>query len=136
MNKFYFIIFGFILILVGLSVNHYYQKEIVYYELSTYEEIKELLEKESTIIIDVRGENSFFSGHIRGSINIPYLTIIDGDLDPDFEKDTYYLLYDDGGNFSAEASAHMAFLGYENVYYFSGLELWEDVIDVVESSEN
>ncbi len=135
MKKGLIIVFTCIFILLLIAYIYNSNKEIVYYELRNTEEISNLTTNEPAIFIDVRGEKEFNSGHIRGAMNITYITIIDSNILGELDKNEYYVLYDDGGGYAEKAAAHMAYLGYENVYYFTGLDIWNEVLDVVESGE-
>ena len=41
------------------------------------EEVRELLKKEKAILVDVRAEAAYKSGHVKGALNIPYADIRD-----------------------------------------------------------
>lgn len=76
------------------------------------------------IIVDVRRQDEFDSGHIPGAILIPNETI--GEERPQAlpDLDAEILIYCRSGNRSAQAAKKLIELGYTNVYDFGGILDW------------
>lgn len=75
----------------------------------------ELIEKDA-IVIDVRDNSEYVSGHIDGAINIP----VDSISLISYTKDTNIILYCASGMRSANAAKELIDLGYTNVYNLDG----------------
>lgn len=95
------------------------------YQQITQEEAKEIMDAEEVVILDVREQNEYDSGHIPGAVLLPV-----GSIDEDSaatvipEKDTKVLVYCRSGNRSQTASSTLAELGYTNIYEFGGINTW------------
>ncbi len=77
------------------------------------------------IIVDVRTEEEFNGGHIKGSLLIPNENITTNEkpsLLPNTEATI--LVYCRSGNRSAQAARKLVSLGYVNVYDFGGINTW------------
>ena len=96
------------------------------YRQVTMQEAVEMMEaeEEGYIILDVRTEQEFASGHIPGATLLPNESI--GTEDPDClpDKDQLILVYCRSGNRSKTASAALAELGYTGIYEFGGINTW------------
>lgn len=82
----------------------------------------EYMKEKDTIIVDVRTEEEYEKGHIKGAINIPLHAIdgtVVGKLKDYHEK---ILVYCESGNRSVQASAKLAALGYKQVYEIGGIQ--------------
>ena len=89
------------------------------------ETAKEMMERDDGhIVIDVRRQNEYDSGHIPGAVCIPNETI--GTEPPAGleDKDQIILVYCRSGRRSKEASQKLADMGYRNVYEFGGILEW------------
>ena len=95
------------------------------YQQITQEEAKEMMDTEEVIILDVREQDEYDSGHIPGAVLLPVGTI-DGDTAAAVipEKDSKVLVYYRSGNRSKTASSTLAELGYTNIYEFGGINTW------------
>lgn len=95
------------------------------YQQITQEEAKEMMDTQEVIILDVREQNEYDSGHIPGAVLLPV-----GTIDEDTaaavipEKDSTVLVYCRSGNRSKTASSALAELGYTNIYEFGGINTW------------
>lgn len=95
------------------------------YQQITQEEAKEMMDTQEVIILDVREQNEYDSGHIPGAVLLPV-----GTIDEDTaaavipEKDSTVLVYCRSGNRSKTASSALAKLGYTNIYEFGGINTW------------
>lgn len=76
------------------------------------------------VIVDVRRQNEYDSGHIPGAILIPNESI--GTEMPEElpDKDQVILVYCRSGNRSKKAAQKLADMGYTNVYDFGGINSW------------
>ena len=92
------------------------------YQQITQEDAKEMMDTQEVIILDVREQAEYDSGHIPGAVLLPVGTIDEttaAEVIP--EKDSKVLVYCRSGNRSKTASAALADLGYTNVYEFGGI---------------
>ena len=95
------------------------------YQQITQEAAKEMMDTQEVIILDVREQDEYDSGHIPGAVLLPVGTI-DEDTAAEVipEKDSTVLVYCRSGNRSKTASAALADLGYTNIYEFGGINTW------------
>ena len=72
---------------------------------------------ENSILIDVRTNSEYKSGHLDGAINIPYEDIVKGvsKLD-DVDFDTYIIVYCKSGGRSSQAFDSLKNAGCNNIY--------------------
>lgn len=95
------------------------------YQQITQEDAKEMMNTQSVIILDVREQDEYDSGHIPGAVLLPV-----GEIAADTaaalipEKDAAVLVYCRSGNRSKTASSALARLGYTNIYEFGGINTW------------
>ena len=95
------------------------------YEQITQEAAKEMMDTQEVIILDVREQDEYESGHISGAVLLPVGTIDEttaAQVIP--EKDATVLVYCRSGNRSKTASAALADFGYTNIYEFGGINTW------------
>lgn len=95
------------------------------YKKITAEEAKERMDSgDALIILDVRTQEEYDTGHIEGAILIPNETISDKqpELLPDLDAEI--LVYCRSGNRSAQAANKLIEMGYTNVYDFGGIIDW------------
>ena len=92
------------------------------YEQITQEEAKEMMDTQKDIILDVREQDEYDSGHISGAVLLPVGTI-DEDSATEVipEKDSMVLVYCRNGNRSKTASSTLVALGYTNIYEFGSI---------------
>ena len=99
-------------------------KEAAYQQISQ-EEAAEMMEKDDGhIILDVRRQDEYASGHIPGAICIPNETITTEMLPQLPDPEQVILVYCRSGNRSKQASDKLAEAGYKNVYEFGGIIDW------------
>ena len=116
-KRFIFREIGFIVALAMV----FFAFETKYYQ----EEAKEMMDTQEVIILDVREQDEYDSGHIPGAVLLPV-----GSIDEDTatevipEKDSTVLVYCRSGNRSKTASSALAELGYTNIYEFGGISTW------------
>ncbi len=95
------------------------------YEQITQEKAKEMMDTQDVIVLDVREQDEYDSGHIPGAVLLPVGTIDEdtaGKVIP--EKDSTVLVYCRSGNRSKAASDTLVKLGYTKVYEFGGINTW------------
>ena len=95
------------------------------YQQISQEEAKEMMDSQNVIILDVREQDEYDSGHISGAVLLPVGTIDEttaAEVIP--EKDSTVLVYCRSGNRSKTASSALADLGYTNIYEFGGINTW------------
>lgn len=95
------------------------------YQQISQEEAKEMMDTQDVIILDVREQDEYDSGHIPGAVLLPVGTIDEetaAEVIP--EKDSTVLVYCRSGNWSKTASSALAELGYTNIYEFGGINTW------------
>ena len=93
-------------------------------------EAQKIMESESDyVILDVRREDEYASGHIPGAINVANETIVDKEPAELPDKDQLILVYCRSGNRSKQASEKLAKMGYTNIVEFGGINEWAGEIE-------
>lgn len=95
------------------------------YQQITQKKAKEMMQAEDGhIIVDVRRQDEYDSGHIPGAILIPNESI--GTEQPKElpDLDQVILIYCRSGRRSKEASQKLADIGYTHIYEFGGIIDW------------
>ena len=82
-------------------------------------EVSEIIQDESLIIIDVRTEEEYESGHIEKAINIPYTEI---ESKVNYDKNQAIAVYCRTGVRSSEAAKTLEKMGYTKIYNLGGVE--------------
>jgi rhodanese-related sulfurtransferase len=96
------------------------------YQVITAVQAKEMMDENSDIIIlDVRTEDEFATGHIKNAILIPDTDIAEKAESTLTDKSSTILVYCRSGRRSAIASEELSKLGYTNIYDFGGITDWE-----------
>ena len=99
--------------------------ETATYQQITQEEAEEMMQADDGhIIVDVRCQDEYDSGHIPGAILIPNESI--GTEQPKElpDLDQVILIYCRSGRRSKEASQKLADMGYTHIYEFGGIIDW------------
>ena len=95
------------------------------YQQITQEAAKEMMDTQEVIILDVREQDEYDSGHIPGAVLLPVGTIDENTAAQVIpEKDSTVLVYCRSGNRSKTASSALTDLGYTNIYEFGGINTW------------
>ena len=89
--------------------------------------IYELLTKSNPKIIDIRDKYSYNMGNLKGSINIPYYSLLSNYSIYLNKYDTYYL-YCDYGKQSKEISNRLNQFGYQTFYVKEGYLDFKNII--------
>ena len=99
-------------------------------EANSYQQIqqdaaKEMMDTQEVLILDVREQHEYDSGHIPGAVLLPVGTITKDTASAVIDKlDTVVLVYCRSGNRSKTASQALVDLGYTNIYEFGGINTW------------
>lgn len=113
--------FSFLMLLTGCGAG---SSETGYQKISQ-EEAKEMMDAGEVLILDVREQEEYDSGHIPGAVLLPVGSIDEktaADVIP--ETDTVVLVYCRSGNRSKKAAQALAELGYAGIYEFGGINTW------------
>ena len=95
------------------------------YKQVTQAEAQKLMETKSDyIILDVRTQDEYKSGHIKGAICIPNEEI-SGAVSELPDKKQLILVYCRSGRRSKEAAQKLADSGYTNIVEFGGINDWQ-----------
>lgn len=95
------------------------------YQQITQKEAKEMMDTQEVVVLDVREQDEFDSGHISGAVLLPVGTITKDTAASVIPKpDSVVLVYCRSGNRSKTASQALADLGYTNIYEFGGINTW------------
>lgn len=94
------------------------------------ETAKEMMKKDDGhVIVDVRRQDEYDSGHIPGAILIPNESI-DAKMPAELpDKDQIILIYCRSGNRSKQAAQKLFDMGYTNIYEFGGINTWTGEIE-------
>lgn len=114
-----------LLLLTGCGGNTSNTSSESNYQQVSQEEAKEMMDTQDVIILDVREQDEYDSGHIPGAVLLPVGTIDEetaAEIIP--EKDSTVLVYCRSGNRSKTASSALSELGYTNIYEFGGINTW------------
>ena len=118
-------LFFLLLLLTGCGGNASNTSSESDYQQISQEEAKEMMDTQDVIILDVREQDEYDSGHIPGAVLLPVGTIDEetaAEVIP--EKDSTVLVYCRSGNRSKTASSALSELGYTNIYEFGGINTW------------
>ena len=95
------------------------------YQQIAQEKAKEMMDTQEVIILDVREQSEYDSGHIPGAVLLPVGTIDEATAAAAIPaKDSTVLVYCRSGNRSKTAASALAELGYTNLYEFGGINTW------------
>lgn len=95
------------------------------YQPITQEVAKDMMDQQDVIVLDVREQEEYDSGHIPGAVLLPVNAIAEDSAAAVIpEKDSVVLVYCRSGNRSKTASKELAELGYTQVYEFGGIQTW------------
>lgn len=99
--------------------------ETATYQQITQEEAKEMMKADDGhIIVDVRRQDEYDSGHIPDAILIPNESIEKEQPKELPDLDQIILIYCRSGRRSKEASQKLADMGYTHIYEFGGIIDW------------
>lgn len=98
-------------------------QETVYKKISA-QDAKAIIDNEDVIILDVRTQGEYDSGHIENAVLLPVNEIPSKAEGVLTDKDAKILVYCRSGNRSATAAKDLIKMGYTNVYDFGGIIDW------------
>lgn len=120
------ILFVGILSLISCGKNEEAITEVAAFSKISSEDAKKIIDEEKNIvIIDVRTEDEYNSGHIKNSILIPVNDLKFKAEDILKDKNQKILIYCRTGNRSNTAGKILDEMGYSNIYDFGGINSWE-----------
>ena len=120
MKRIILILLAALLCLTGCSA----EEKMTYHQI-TQEEAKRMMALDGTqIIVDVRRQDEYDSGHIPGAILIPNESIETEPPEELPDKEQIILIYCRSGRRSKEAAQKLADMGYTNIYEFGGIIDW------------
>ena len=113
------------------------EEKMAYRQISQEEAKAMMAQDDGHIIVDVRRQDEYDSGHIPGAILIPNESIETEQPDKLPDKDQIILVYCRSGRRSKEAAQKLADMGYTSVYEFGGIIDWTGEItrDIPETGE-
>ena len=95
------------------------------YQQITQEAAKEMMDTQEVLVLDVREQHEYDSGHIPGAVLLPVGTITKDTAAAVIDDlDAVVLVYCRSGNRSKTASQALIDLGYTKVYEFGGINDW------------
>lgn len=94
------------------------------YQKITPKQAKEIMDIEDVVVLDVREQNEYNTGHIKNSILIPVNEMKTKAPELLKDKQKKILVYCRSGRRSAAASEQLAKMGYTNVLDFGGINDW------------
>ena len=100
------------------------------YEQISPKDAKRIMDSgEEYILLDVREQNEYDEGHIKGAVLIPYTEIEDRAESELLNKNEQILVYCRSGRRSKIAAESLVRLGYTNVKEFGGIIDWRYEIE-------
>ncbi len=90
------------------------------------EQLREMLDNDAVVLIDVRSDDEYRSGHIPGAGHIPHMQLDPAKLD--FAEDTPIVVYCAAGGRSEYAKGVLQSAGYTNVRNFGGVDRWDGAL--------
>ena len=136
MKKLAVLFIAIIILLSGCTASQS-QTDATYTQI-TQEEAKVMMDKnDGHIIVDVRRQDEYDTGHIPDAVLIPNESIADKQPEELPDLDQIILVYCRSGRRSKEAAQKLADMGYTNVYEFGGIIDWtgETVMSETETTE-
>lgn len=125
MKKFFAILLtlGFLILAVSCGKSQE-SPEVVYMNINA-QQAKEIMDTETGyVILDVRTQEEFDSGHVPGAILIPDYEIKEKAPQVLTDKNQKILVYCRSGRRSKLACEELVNLGYTNLYEFGGINDW------------
>lgn len=100
-------------------------KEMNQFQQITQAEAYQMMQEQEVLVLDVREQYEYDSGHIPGAVLLPLGTITQSTAEATIPaKDTVLLVHCRSGNRSKQASRILVQLGYTEVYEFGGITTW------------
>ena len=95
------------------------------YKNVSFNEVKKIIDKKECIVLDVRTDEEYFTGHAEGAVNLDVDAINSGtasEIIPD--KTTSILVYCKTGERANLAAEVLSELGYKQIYNIGSLVEW------------
>ena len=102
---------------IFFSCNFIYDKSI---NKIDSDELVEFLEINDAILVDVRRDDEYISGHIENSINIDYLSDDFNEIIETLNKNIPIILYCRSGNRSYLSAIKLSQIGFKEIYNLEG----------------
>ena len=93
------------------------------YKNINYKQAKQIMDNEQVILLDVRTEEEFVTGHIVNAINIP-VDELEYRINELENKDIVIIVYCKSGTRSVIACEILEAYGYERIYNLGGVVDW------------
>ena len=120
-NKIFIIIIVILIVaLLSVTIISNNQKSVI--QMPTTQEISQILKDEDFIIIDVRTEEEYKTGHIKNAINIPNREI----NKIDYPKNQPIAVYCKTGKRSHEVAKELEKMGYTQIYDLGGIQSMDE----------
>ena len=130
MNKRLWILMFLLILAAGCGQADKEKDEKNMYKQISMTEAKNIMSTESNyILLDVRTQEEYNSGHIPGALCIPNEEILSTQPDELPDKEQLILVYCRSGNRSKQASEKLAAMGYTNIVEFGGIIDWNGEIE-------
>ena len=96
------------------------------YTQISYEEAKKMMdERDDIIILDVRTQEEYEGGYIKGAILFPSQEVNEETAAQKLpDKEQTILIYCSSGGRSKKVAQQLADMGYTNIYEFGGINSW------------
>lgn len=121
MKRLFSILLALILLFAGCTT----LSTPITYQQITQEQAKSMMESQDVIVLDVREQDEYETGHIAGAVLLPVGSITDESASSVIPAlDSVILVYCRSGNRSKTASQKLIDLGYTAVYEFGGINTW------------
>lgn len=95
-----------------------------YKQISMEDAVALMESEEDYVILDVRTQQEYESGHIPGAINVPNESIGSAPVEELPDKEQMILVYCRSGNRSRQAAQKLADQGYQDIREFGGIGSW------------
>ena len=107
------------------------------YTQITQEQAMEMMQSnDGHVIVDVRRQDEYDSGHIPDALLIPNETIVSTPPEALPDLNQVILIYCRSGNRSKQAAEKLAAMGYTRIYEFGGINTWPGDIITTEEETN
>ncbi len=104
-------------------------QKVSYTQISQEQAVEMMALDDGHVIVDVRRQDEYDTGHIPGAILIPNESITSERPEELPELDQIILIYCRSGNRSKQAAQKLADMGYTNIYEFGGINTWTGEVE-------
>ncbi|MGJ7036113.1 rhodanese-related sulfurtransferase [Anoxybacillus eryuanensis] len=120
MRKWFSFLLTFLFIVSGCAQDRYTNISV--------DEAAQMMQKEDVVVLDVRTEEEYASGHIPGAILLPLQQL--PDRMNELNKNKTYIVVCRSGNRSAQASELLVKEGFTNIYNMTGgMNEWKGEVE-------